>query len=133
MNTLPEAFKEKNLTGAFLDIGIKYKGLFPGGFINTASEIYKNYEWVVKTVPGYNRVINAVPPDINMKSFPWEEWFLLDGKTYHHVLYLKEPAQYDEIFNAPSIDDIHPARVLGRKWYVIDDPDMSLVLLRGNP
>lgn len=133
MNNLFGAFKDENIAKAFLNLGLDFKRLFPEDALNRINKMYENYEWIIKTVPRFNKIINAVPPDKNMKDLPWEEWYLLDGKIYHHVLYLKEPVHYNEIFNAPQIDDIHPIRVLGKIWYVIDDPDMSPVLLRGTP
>jgi hypothetical protein len=126
------AFEYENIAKAFLDLGLNFKRFFPEDAINIVNKIYKNYEWIVKSVPRFNKVINAVPPNEKMKELPWEEWFVLNSKIYHHVLYLKAPDQYDEIFNAPQIDDIHPVRTLGKIWYVIDDPDMSPVLLRRN-
>ena len=130
MNNLPGIFNDENIAGAFQDIGLDFERLFPDDALNIVNKMYKNYEWIVNTVPRFNKIINAVPPDKNMKDLPWEEWYLSDSKLHHHVLYLKEPDHYDEIYNAPQIDDIHPIRTLGKKWYVIDDPEMSPVLLR---
>ena len=129
MNNLPGAFNDENIAEAFQDLGLDFERLFP----EDTNKIYENYEWTVKTIPRFNKIINAVPPDKNIKSLPWEEWYMLEKKIHHHVLYLKEPVHYDEIYNAPQIDDIHPIRTLGKIWYVIDDPDMSPVLLRRSP
>lgn len=95
-----------------------------------AAEPYASYEWLVKKVLPFGTVINAVPPDEQMGALPWEEWYVREGKPHHHVLYLEAPRHYDEIFVAPAQDDIHPPRTLGKRWYVIEDPDMTPALLR---
>jgi len=112
------------LEQAFNRIGLDFRALFP------AVGPYEAHEWLVKSVPRYGTVINAVPPEDRIRSLPWEEWYRLEGRLHHHVLYLEKPPKHDEIFQAPEHDDIHPPRTLGRSWYVIDDLDMSPVLLR---
>ncbi len=109
---------------AFAGLGLDFRTLFP------TAGAYEAHEWIVKTVPRFGTIINAVPPDTRIRGLPWEEWYALEGKLRHHVLYLQKPPKHDEIFDAPDHDDIHPPRTLGRKWYVVDDPDMSPVLLR---
>jgi len=132
MNDLTAFLKYKEIEKAFTDLGLDFNELFPEPNREKLTTMYKDYEWIVKNVPRFNTVINAVPPDEEMKNLPWEEWYSLDNKIHHHVLYLQEPSLCDEIFNAPDLDDIHPLRTLGKKWYVIDDPDMSPVLLRSS-
>ena len=112
------------LEKSFGELGLDFQKLFPGPWQ------YESHEWLVKTIPRVGLIINAVPSGAGLHTLPWEEWYGLEGKLHHHVLYLKKPPQHDEIFDAPAQDDIHPPRTLGKSWYVIDDPDMSPVLLR---
>ena len=81
--------------------------------------------------PGLGSIVNAVPHKDMLEELLWEEWFRKDGKTRHHVLSLKRPNRYDEVFVAPEHDEVHPEVVFGRTWYIIEDPDMRPVLLRG--
>lgn len=130
MEDLYTLFRKKNIEKAFQDVGLNLKTLFPEKTNQKASELYGNHEWVVKKVPQFGTIINAVPPNEKIGNNPWEEWYMQDKIIHHHVLYLEKPASYDEVFIAPDYDDIHPSRTLGKKWYVIDDKDMSPVLLR---
>lgn len=130
MNELIEILKEKKVDEAFSVIGLSFDEYFPNKVADKETNPYKDHEWIVKVVPVFGHVVNAVPIDEKMAELFWEEWFTKDGTIYHHILYLQEPAHYDEIFEAPEYDDIHPERVLGKKWYVIDDKDVSPVLLR---
>jgi hypothetical protein len=122
--------KEQGIDHNFQELGLDLFSLFPEQSRQAVTGQYGQHEWLVKRVPKYGTIINAVPPDDKIDELPWEEWYQLDGKNYHHVLYLSEPDSYDEIFQAPEADDVHPPRTLGRKWYVVDDPDMSPALLR---
>ena len=130
MNELVKILKEKDVDDAFAVIGLDFDASFANKLADSDDNPYRDYEWVVKVVPVFGHVVNAVPVDEKMDTLFWEEWFTKDGTIYHHILYLKEPARYDEIFEAPEHDDIHPERVLGKNWYVIDDKDLSPVLLR---
>lgn len=130
MNELIAILKEKKVDDAFSVIGLDFDTYFTDKLADKETNLYKDHEWIIKVVPVYGHVVNVVPVDKKMDELFWEEWFTKDGTIYHHILYLKEPAQYDEIFEAPEHDDIHPERVLGKKWYVINDKDLSPVLLR---
>ncbi|MEE9306883.1 MAG: hypothetical protein V3V57_05065 [Spirochaetia bacterium] len=130
MADLISMLREQGIDEDFETLGLHFNSLFPTDRIAEKGNPYQSYEWLAKTVPRFGTVINAVPPEEQMKELPWEEWYTLEGVNHHHVLYLKEPATYDELFEAPDADEVHPPRTLGRNWYVIDDPDMSPVLLR---
>jgi hypothetical protein len=117
----------EELERAFAGLGLDFRALFP------TTGPYEAHEWLVKTVAGIGTIINAVPPDPQLRNLPWEEWYIREGKLHHHVLYLKKPPRHDEIFEAPKHDEVHPPRALGKAWYVIEDPDMSPVLLRASP
>jgi hypothetical protein len=117
----------ESLERAFAALGLDFRALSP------TTEACEAHEWIVKTIPRVGLIISAVvPPEVKMRSLPWEEWYKLEGRLHHHVLYLKKPTRYDEIFEAPDHDDVHPPRTLGKNWYVIDDPDMSAALLRAS-
>ncbi len=132
MIELTSMLREKGIDKDFESLGLDFTTLFAPQNIDEKSNPYGSYEWLVKNVPRFGTVINAVPPDGRMEELPWEEWYLLEGFRYHHVLYLKEPSRYDEIFEAPQRDEIHPPRTLGKNWYVIEEPDLSPVLLRSS-
>jgi len=116
----------KSLQKAFARLGLRFRKLFPD------TGPYEAHEWLVKTIPRVGLIINAVPPDAELGHLPWEEWYKLEGRLHHHVLYLEKPPKHDEIFQAPEHDDVHPPRTLGKSWYVIEDLDMSPVLLRAS-
>jgi hypothetical protein len=131
MNKIISFLQQKKIDEDFRSLGFDVAELFASQNRGKDDNPYEEYEWLVKKgIPRFGTIINAVPPDAMIDQLPWEEWFVLEGKQIHHVLYLKEPHQYDEIFDAPQQDDIHPPRTLGKKWFVIDDQDMSPVLLR---
>ncbi|MBN2322715.1 MAG: hypothetical protein JXQ30_03195 [Spirochaetes bacterium] len=125
-----EELVSKNLQNAFLSIGLDFRLLFPESKNEITDRWYGDYEWIVRDVPGYGTVINAVPPDEHLRSKPWEEWYEHENVVHHHVLYLDKPSTYDDIFDAPEHDDIHPPRTLGKRWWVVDDPDLSPLFLR---
>lgn len=135
MDELIKELKGKGVDRAFEEIGIDITRILPsatpGKVFSGEINPYGEYQWLVRReVPRLGTVVNAVPPDERLEELPWEEWFRLEERVRHHVLYFREPAYYDDIFEAPGRDDIHPPRTLGKRWYVVDDPDMSLVLLR---
>jgi len=129
MSDLVSRLRSMGLEKKFEALGLDFEALFamPPG---TDRDPYEGYEWVVKKTGSFGTVINAVPPDERMGDLPWDEWFVLEGTRHHHVLYLEPPERYDEVFVAPEADDIHPPRTLGKRWYVIEDPDMTPALLR---
>jgi hypothetical protein len=130
MKDLKNELKRKNIDKSFQKLGLDFEELFPDRLLGRIDKNYGQHQWFVRDVPRFNMVINAVPSDEKLHDLPWEEWYMLEGTLHHHVLYTKEPEHYDEIFDAPAHDDIHPPRTLVKKWYVIDDRDMSPVLLR---
>ena len=130
MEGLISKLHQKGIVKAFQLIGLDFRLLFPEAQNESLARVYGDYEWIVRDVPGYQTVINAVPPDDLLHSRPWEEWYKHDNVVHHHVLYLEKPKAYDEIFDAPDHDDIHPERTLGRRWWVVDDPDHSPFLAR---
>lgn len=134
MNTLISLLQSKGIDREFAELGFEIQELFvPQTRIDEQSEEnpYKGYEWIVrKNVEKIGTIINAVPPDEKMDYLPWEEWFVLNGEQIHHVLYLKQLSHYDEIFEAPQKDGIHPDRTIGKRWYVLYDTNMKAALLQ---
>jgi hypothetical protein len=131
MEDIVSYLKGRKIDRAFAELGLDFDGLFSGRSAGEGANPYDRYEWIVKKVPRFNTVINAVPPDDRLGDLPWEEWYRIGKAVHHHVLFLNQPNRWDEIFDAPEIDEIHPPRTLGKKWYVLDDSDMSPTLLRG--
>ena len=130
MANLISILKKNKIDQAFDRLGLEFENIFHPDKLAEETNPYQDYEWLVKQPPGFEVIINAVPPDDLMPDMPWEEWYIQDKALFHHILYLEEPPAYDEIFQAPDYDDIHPPRTLGKKWYVIDDQEMSPLLLR---
>jgi hypothetical protein len=130
MESLISYLRGSNIDRVFIDLGLDFDRLFPPEKMGAGYTPYDGYEWIVKKVPRFNTIVNAVPPEDRLEELPWEEWYMYEHSTRHHVLYLQKPPRYDEIFEAPENDDVHPIRTLGKRWYVIDDRDMSPVLLR---
>ena len=130
MKDLKFKLQRQNVDMSFGKLGLDFEELFPDSLLGSIDRNYGKHQWIVRDVPRFNTVINAVPPDETLHELPWEEWFMLDGTLHHHVLYTKEPDHYDEIFDAPEHDDVHPPRTFGKKWYVIEDENMNPVLLR---
>lgn len=130
MNTLRSILKAKKVDEAFSALGLDFDACFPEAVTAQETNPYQDYEWIVKVVPGFGHVVNAIPIEVRLNSLFWEEWFAKEGRIYHHLLFLQAPERYDEIFNAPAYDDIHPSRTLGKTWYVIDDQDLRPMRLR---
>jgi len=122
--------RSRGIDNSFRSIGLDFESLFPHVNDPVMSTMYGAREWIVKDVPVYGVVINAVPPEDSLEDQPWEEWYSFESRTHHHVLYLIKSARYDVVFKAPQHDDIHPERTPGRHWWVVDDPDPSTLLTR---
>ncbi|HOV63829.1 MAG TPA: hypothetical protein PLG43_08125 [Spirochaetia bacterium] len=126
-DSLLTILEEKGVDRAFADLGLDVERLFPKDKLK--DNLYADHIWKVVRVPGWI-IINAVPPVEKQDTLFWEEWYLHEGKVFHHILSLWKPASYTEIFHAPQHDDVHPPEVFGKNWYVIDDPDMRPYLYR---
>ncbi len=127
MAALLQILSEGGVDKAFADLGLDVNRLFPKEKLS--ENRYAEHTWKVVRVPGWI-IINAVPPVEKQGRLFWEEWYLHDGTLNHHILSVWQPKTYTEIFSAPDHDDVHPPEVFGKKWYVIDDPDMSPYLYR---
>lgn len=90
---------------------------------------YRDHNWEFRRNDSFI-IVNAIPnADLQDRIF-WEEWYIHDGEVHHHVLTLWRPKDFDEIFDCPESDDIHPALSFGKRWYVVEDPEMKPVLFR---
>ena len=124
MENTKENFK-KMLIGVGVDIACKKMGFdFEKNFINPAKNKigkYKNYQWYVLTHSKVSLVINAVPPISKSGTLPWEEWFILDKKKIHNIIFTKKQNKYNGEFIGSMDDKDHPKEVLGMKWYYYFD------------
>lgn len=127
MNLYRECKKTDEIISAFKELELSHD------LIRHFSEIksyYTDWKWTIRKCDEFPIIINALPPVEEMEKYFWEEWYKQDNKVYHHILSLTEPDSYDQIFEAPQTDDIHPPEIMGKKWYVVEDKDMSLFLIR---
>lgn len=90
---------------------------------------YSDHNWELRKNDDVT-VVNAIPEDDKQDRMFWEEWYIYRNEVHHHILSLWKPISYNEIFDCPEKDEIHPALSFGKRWYVIDDPIMKPLLLR---
>ena len=90
---------------------------------------YSEHNWELRKNDEIT-VVNAIPDSDKQNRLFWEEWYIYQNEVHHHILTLWKPRSYDEIFECPESDDIHPELSFGKRWYVVDDPDMKPMLLR---
>ena len=111
---------------------VDFEGTFLKGLRGRGNNPYAEYNWEVKphSAVAKGNVIHGIPPVSKAEKLPWEEWFLWEGKPRHHVLYTVKKSQDDTEFTGAPDDKDHPKAVLGRKWYYVNDPDLSPVLFR---
>ena len=129
MSDLVSLLRSRGVDRAMAVIGLDFAALF-GKVMGEPLNPYACHDWLVKDAPGLGPVVNAVPWTERLDDSFWEEWFQRDGVKFHHILTLRKPPHWDEVFEAPARDDVHPPVTLGRTWYVVEDPDMRPVLLR---
>jgi hypothetical protein len=126
MKTLQETLREQGVLAAIAELGLDAGGVFGG---EPTANPYRHHRWLVKRTPT-KLIVNAIPEEEDQDHLFWEEWYADAGRTHHHVLSRWAPARFDAIFEAPARDDEHPPPSFGKRWYVIDDPDMRAWLLR---
>lgn len=127
-NDLQEKLALMGVDKSFHRIGLDVAMLFADSK-KLQENPYRNHHWVVKENGGF-LVVNAIPSKEDQDHLFWEEWYLHAGEVHHHILSLWEPSVYQEVFQAPACDDIHPAQCFGSRWFVIEDVDMRPLLLR---
>lgn len=126
MHTLVEVLHEHGVHTAFAEMGLEFHTLFDTSLDGNP---YRHHRWLVKRT-SEKTIVNAVPEEAAQDHLFWEEWYAEGGRAHHHVLSRWEPARYDGIFQAPVHDEEHPPPCFGKKWFVIDDPNMRPWLLR---
>ena len=89
------------------------------------SELYSLHEWIVIQNSQVGPVINAVPDIKIADSVPWEEWFLMDNKIHHHILFLKKYPKSTMTWEGSLDDKEHPKQVLGLLWHVYNEEDVT--------
>jgi len=125
--TLTDYLREIGADDYFERMGLELETLFEAPEL--AENPYRKHQWVLKKNDEYT-IVNAVPPEELQDHLFWEEWFIHHGKVYHHILSLWRPTRFDEIFEAPEADEIHPPQSFGKRWYVVDDRDLRPLLMR---
>jgi len=133
MGNLIDTLKARGVEGALTHVRLDLLDLVRKRLSRVTTHAYDHHEWEVRDDPQRGRVVSAVPHKAMIEDLPWEEWLGKDGKAHHRILTLKRPSRYDDVFVAPDQDDMRPAAVLGRTWYVVYDPDLCPLLLRRHP
>jgi len=123
---LEDVLEAEGVRAALAELGLEAGTVF-GAW--KAPNPYRHHRWLVKRTPD-KLIVNAIPEDADQDHLFWEEWYAEGGKVHHHVLSRWVPARYDGIFDAPASDQEHPPLSFGKRWYVIDDPDMRAWLVR---
>jgi len=130
MANLIDTLKARGVDTALSHLRLDLVELVQKRLTRGTTHAYDHHDWEVHEDPQRGRVVSAVPRKAKIEELPWEEWLAKDGKAHHRILTLKRPSRYDDVFVAPDQDDTRPSAVLGRTWYVVNDPDLSPLLLR---
>lgn len=115
--------KDYSLALSFGEIGLSMRIVFPDT-LSLAS--YDRHRWMVTRQESYT-IIHAVPDVSELESSFWEVWYAHNGASaLHHILYCYKPSiPYHDIFEVPpEPDGLLPEEVVGRTWYVVQDPSM---------
>ena len=123
---LTDHLRKIGAEACFQRMGLSLEELFEP---SPSEDPYRGHRWVLKENDQF-LIVNAIPPVEQQDRLFWEEWYLHRGRVCHHILSLWRPPAYDEVFEAPARDEIHPEECFGRRWYVIDEKDMRPLLLR---
>lgn len=130
MKQIQQDFKTL-LTRAAVDaacsmIGLDFEDTFIKPLAEKSANKYQDYQWLVTPhkLVETGQVIHAVPDIDSCDNTPWEEWFLLDGKIYHNVLYTVKKEQTTDEFPGDIDDKDHPLLVLRHRWYHYTDANI---------
>lgn len=126
MQSLQDVLREQGVLAAFAEMGLDPAALFGSA---AGADPYRHHRWLVKRTPD-KIIVNAIPEEADQDHLFWEEWYTEGGKAHHHVLSRWQPARHDGVFQAPARDDEHPPLCFGKRWFVVDDPDMRAWLVR---
>lgn len=58
--------------------------------INFSKNSYKDHKWYVYPYSKVGIAVHGVSPISKSDILPWEEWFALEGKKIHNILYTKK-------------------------------------------
>jgi hypothetical protein len=131
MANLIDTLRTRGVDQAFASFKLNFVELFEKHLSSATAAAYENHDWIVRDDPFVGRVVSAVPHRSKIEELPWEQWHIKGGAAHHRILTLARPPRYDDVFVAPDDSDLFPGAVLGRTWFVVEDPDMCPQLLRG--
>lgn len=130
MSNLIETLKTRGVDQAFTSFNLNICDLVEKHLSPQSAVAYDEHEWLVRDDPFVGRVVSAVPPKSRIEELAWEQWFMKGGVLCHRILTIARPARYDDVFVAPDDNEKYPPAVLGRTWFVVNDPDLCPRLLR---
>jgi len=116
--------KKKNIDEAFEKMGFDFMDIFSKADEDKV-EWYKDYTWYVWPHSLVGQAVHAVPPLSKSETLPWEEWFILEGKKIHNILFTEKKEKFEGEFEGKLDDKDHPKEVLGMKWYYFFDTDFE--------
>ena len=132
INSFKTHLIDKQVEQACREMGLDFETVFLKSAQAEKATAYDAFEWIVMphAAVSVGRVIHAIPPADRWNDLAWEEWFLLNAKLHHNVLYTSQQPQCTAQFVGELDDPDHPTIVLGRTWYYYTDPDLTPLLLR---
>jgi hypothetical protein len=131
MANLTRTLETCGVYSAFASFKLNFSELIEKHLSPDSAAAYEDHDWIVRDDPFVGRVVCAVPHKSRIEDLPWEQWHVKGGAVHHRVLTLTRPGRYDDVFVAPDDSEKYPAAVLGRTWFVVEDPDLCPRLLRG--
>jgi hypothetical protein len=130
MNQIQQDFK-KLLARAAVDltcsmINLDFEATFIKPLAGKSLNKYQDYQWLVtsRSLIERGKVIHAIPDINSCNNTPWEEWFLLNNRIHHNILYTVNNERTIDEFSGEIYDKDRPLLVLGRKWYHYTDEDL---------
>ena len=126
MSDFEQKLRQAGVDTAALALSLDFELFVQSGMASA----YDNHSWIVTHHPQIGPVINAIPPLSSTDTVPWEEWFRLEGKLHHHILYRVNKPESTETWQGALDDQFHPPQVLGRLWHVHNDSDSEPILVR---
>lgn len=133
MNDIKKLFRKELIRAgvdeAFSKMGFNFEEIFFKN-INFSKNRYKDYKWYVWPHSKVGIAVHAVPSISKSDILPWEEWFVLEGKKIHNILYTKKQEKCDGEFEGLLEDKDHPKEVLGKKWFYFFDSKFNPLLFQ---
>jgi len=128
MNSVKEKFKNMLIESGVEEACKKMNFDFEDIFLKASKEKinrYKDYTWYVRPHSMVEQAIHAIPLLSKSDTLPWEEWFVLEGKKIHNILFTEKKDKFEGEFEGKLDDKDHPKEVLGKKWYYFFDTDFE--------